>query len=154
MEIALGLVVVVTVLGLVAGGIGYQMISRRQELAQLDMLGGWHDISQIQNPLIKSTNKNVGSHLSLCREILQDKPYALPTKTITALFRVTRVMLRLCELDQIHLTRAVLNELKDVRAIMSDNVAVLQGLCIGPGRVVVMYAYCAKGTLTVREKHC
>jgi atrial natriuretic peptide receptor A len=151
--IALGVVGVLLLIGLVVGGVAYQIIHRRSELAQLDLLGSWREITKAQSAIIKITKKHteLGSHISMDHKGLLDNTF-LSNLTVTATFRATRVILRVCERDQLHITRSVLSEIKAVRSIQNDNVAKLEGLCTGPHRVAVMYSFAAKGSLAVSQE--
>ncbi|OQV18219.1 Atrial natriuretic peptide receptor 1 [Hypsibius exemplaris] len=154
LEIALGLCVVLTLIALVIFGISYSIIHRRSEMAQLNILGTWNDVTRAQTATVnyrvsRKITPDLGSHVSLDPRGLMDNPNLLissGSQTTTATFRGTRVMLRVCETEQVS-TGVILKEVKIARSIASDNVATLAGICTGPYRVAVMYGYCAKGSL-------
>jgi hypothetical protein len=149
--IALGVVGGLTLICMFVSCLIYQILHRRSEIAHLHILGSWNEITKAQSAIIKVIKKmadDKGSHTSLDTRMIMEKPQQYP-QTITALFRGARVILRICEPNQLQINRIFLNEVKIVRTIQNDNVAKLVGLCTGPHRVAVMYAFCAKGSLTV-----
>ena len=153
--IALGAVGSLLLIGCIAAVIGFRILKRRAELAQLDVLGTWREVDKPQIAIVKKLTKEVevmGSHTSVeYNKLLDDYSYFGP-QTINATFRGIRVIVRVCERDQLIINRSVLIEVKTVRSIQDDNVARLMGLCAGPQRVAVMYEYCAKGSLFVSSQ--
>ncbi|OQV18215.1 Atrial natriuretic peptide receptor 1 [Hypsibius exemplaris] len=145
--IALGIVGAILIISLVIGIVIYQVFHRRAELAGLDVLGSWREITKAQSAVIKVTKKSteMGSHTSFDQgKLMGGSPRQ---ETITALFRGVKVMLRVQEREQIHINRTILSEIKAVRQLQNENVAKLEGICTGPHRVAVMYAFATKGSL-------
>lgn len=156
MGVSLGTIGALAIIGFAIGIIAYQVLHRRAELAQLDLLGSWRDITKAQTAVIKTSKKSAdqGSHASFDANALMEAADGTNTATVTALFHTNRVMLRVCEPEQVHINRTILGEIRAVRAIANDNVVKLEGLCTGPHRVAVMYSYCAKGSLAVSFSIC
>ncbi|OQV18214.1 Atrial natriuretic peptide receptor 1 [Hypsibius exemplaris] len=154
LEITLGSCAALAVVFLVISGIVYVFFHRRMEMAQLNILGMWHDIAKAQTATVnyrvsRKLKPDLGSHVSLDPRGLINHPdliMASSSKTTTATFRGTRVILRVCETGQVS-TSVILKEVKMARAITNDNVAKLAGICTGPFRVAVMYEYCSKGSI-------
>ncbi|XP_055341662.1 atrial natriuretic peptide receptor 1-like isoform X2 [Paramacrobiotus metropolitanus] len=151
--IAMGIVGGLLVLAIIIGIFLYRHLSRKAELAQLDLLGTWRDVTKISTPNPKNSNVTksqaelMGSHIQINQKTIYEDPNAMINQTINAHYNGVRVIVRVGEPGLIEITRPVLAEIKAVRAISHENVLRLQGLCCGPGRVAVMYTYCSKGSL-------
>ncbi|XP_055348722.1 atrial natriuretic peptide receptor 1-like [Paramacrobiotus metropolitanus] len=153
--IALGAVAGVLVIGTALGIFLYRYYTRKAELAQMDLLGTWADIQKPQIFLPRNHGKDKehqhgsgGSHISLQMKSMFNDMSKFQTRTVMALFKEHRVIVRVCEVSHVDMSSSVLKEVKTVRAINNENVLALHGLCPGPGRAVVMYNYCSKGSVS------
>lgn len=59
------------------------------------------------------------------------------------------VTVRWCHKKSILLTRKLAKEVRQVRSLEHDNLAVFIGACVSKEKVLVIYEYCSRGTLQV-----
>ncbi|XP_055348729.1 atrial natriuretic peptide receptor 1-like [Paramacrobiotus metropolitanus] len=154
MGIALGVVAAFLLAAAVVISFLYRYYTRRAELAQMDLLGTWDDIKkpQIFLPRTRGTARSQpgvnDSHISLQVRSMFNDMSKFSDRTVTALFKEVKVMLRVCEVQHVPMNSVVLKEVRTVRSVNHENVLAVYGLCPGPGRAVVMYNYCSKGSLS------
>ncbi|XP_055348968.1 atrial natriuretic peptide receptor 1-like [Paramacrobiotus metropolitanus] len=151
---------------------------RNRELNQLDLLASWQDISDPQFLQLNKRLNTRGSHrrhsLSVYAYINNLGDHARPDsnntnfaldldalagdigylskRTITAKFRGAQVVVRVCEVVQLPISRSILKEVKDVRKLLHENLLPMREFCLGPERATILYDFCSRGSL--RELVC
>lgn len=151
----MGIVLSILALSVIFAILVRRYLSRKSDLAQLDMLGTWSDVTKLQvvvrktDVLTSVMEAFTGSHVDISQKEMLTDVNVLLNRTVNCYYRNVKVTTRICEPTSVQLTRRVLNEIKTARAVSHENVLTIQGLCVGPDRVAVMYTFCSKGSLFV-----